>query len=32
MKYDELVCTRAQMAPDGSESHAVVVVLGLNLY
>ena len=33
MKYDKLVCTRAQMALDGSVSHVVVVVvLGLNLY
>ena len=27
MKYERLVCTRAQMALDGSESHVVVVVL-----
>ena len=32
MKYDKLVCTQAQIALDGSESHVVVVVLGLNLY
>ena len=36
MKYDKLVCTRAQMALYGSVSHVVVVVvvvvLGLNLY